>query len=841
MNKLSERLEFFRRMAGQGLVDDILQTEENLRQARERFEKNKLSDETLKWRIVGAVESMTEGQDGILLQCEQGWVQMRWLAPDCVHIRYGSVPADFETYFSYAVNKSDWPSVGRDVVHHSDAIVVRTSDYIYRIKKFPLHLTVETYQGQTVCADALGVQRREDGAVRLSMHLQADEACYGLGERAESLNLRGGHYRLWNTDPPRPYMRGDDPLYYNIPFYVGVHNNAVYGVLWDNSNRSLADLGKQDASELVFESEAGAVSYYLFAGADLNGVLARYTELTGRIPLPPLWFLGYQQCRWSYYPDEAVLDLAHEFRTRRIPCDVLYLDIHYMDDYRIFTWNNKLFTNPSQMIRMLHDQGFRVVAIVDPGVKIDPEYAVYRSGLREDVFLRYPDGELVAAAVWPGLCHFPDFTRSDVRAWWARHCLEFLSCGLDGLWNDMCEPATFALHAADTLPDCVRHGREGQGGDHLENHNVYGMQMARATLEALKTYRPDARPVNMLRAGYAGTQRYASSWTGDNSATWDHLRLSISMTLNMGLSGAPMTGPDIGGFFESPDGELLTRWLQAACFLPYYRVHAALGTAQQEPWVFGEPYESINRQTIALRYRLLPYIYSVVAQAAEYGWPVVRPLFTLEMDNPSLRSVDDSYLLGDALLVAPILERGAVERSVYLPRSADWYDFWTNERYDGGQVIQVSAPLHRLPLYVRAGTTLPLWPEMQYVGEQALEQLTLRYYPGSHETVLYEDAGEGTGYLQGQYRWVYITAKVEGERLLLSRRTAGSFEPAYTAVTLEVVGLNDEPDAIRLDRRGAPVWFYDDDILEIKADHFSSLEIILKPTSSDPTLLTRPW
>ncbi|HLV37809.1 MAG TPA: TIM-barrel domain-containing protein, partial [Spirillospora sp.] len=642
-------------------------------------------------------------------------------------------------------------------------------------------------------------------------------------------------------DPPSPYQRGSDPLYYNIPFYLGVHDDGAYGLFWDNSNRGLVDVGAESSDQITFEAEAGEVSYYLFAGSDVNQVLSRYTELTGRILMPPLWFLGYQQCRWSYYPQDQVLQLAHEFRSRGIPCDVIYLDIHYMNGYRVFTWDRERFPQPEQMIRTLHSQGFKVVTILDPGIKIDPDYHTYQSGIERDVFLKYPDGERVAASVWPGLCHFPDFTKQDVRDWWVEQCQPLLAMGVDGVWNDMCEPATFLPERAGTLPDYVLHDGDGQGGTHLTYHNVYGMQMARASLQALQTHKPDSRPVNMLRAGYAGTQRYASSWTGDNTSNWDHIRLSISMTLNMGLSGAPMTGPDVGGFYENADGELFTRWLQATCLLPYFRGHTALGTAPHEPWVFGQPYEVINRLTIELRYRLLPYLYSVVAQAAEYGWPVVRPMFTVEPHNPAIRGIDDSYLLGDSLLVAPVLERGAVQRSVYLPAGMDWYDYWTNECFEGGQTIDVTAPLERLPLFVRSGAVIPHWPDMQYVGQKEIDKLTLRLYPGSHETILYEDAGEGLGYQQGQYRWVYITASEDGDKLILNRRVAGSYEPTYKLIGLEVVGLNDEPSEIRVDRQGAPLWFYDDDVLEVQTDSFRTIEITRKPMSSDRTLPSRPW
>jgi alpha-glucosidase len=557
-------------------------------------------------------------------------------------------------------------------------------------------------------------------------------------------------------------------------------------VFWDNSYRGAVDLGRANPSELKFSAEGGELRYYLFANPDIKKIVSRYTELTGRPKLPPLWSLGYQQCRWSYYPESTVLDIAAQFRKRKIPCDVLYLDIHYMDGYRVFTWDQKSFPDLKGMIDKLHQQGFKVIVILDPGIKIDPNYAVYKSGVERDVFLKYPDGKMARGPVWPGMCHFPDFSKPATREWWVEHSQAIFDLGIDGVWNDMCEPTIFSSSNILTLADAVRHDNEGNGGDHVEHHNVYGMLMGRASSEAFDKYRPNTRPVNIIRAGYAGAQRYAMSWTGDNRSDWDHLALSIPMTLSMGLCGAPITGPDIGGFRGEGEGELFIRWLQAAALMPYFRTHTALDTPQQEPWSYGDKIEALSRETIKLRYRLLPYLYSLFAQASEYGYPIIRPLFMAEPQNPELRSIDDCYLVGDALLVAPILQKGAVSRSVYLP-AGQWYDFWTNTGITGGRMITVKAPLERLPLFVRAGTVLPLWPEMDYVGQKDINEITLRVYPGAGETTLYEDAGEGKGYQQGDYRWVYMSTEIDGSKLYVKRRAAGRYQPAYSSIRVEFV------------------------------------------------------
>ncbi|MBZ0277971.1 MAG: DUF4968 domain-containing protein, partial [Anaerolineae bacterium] len=735
-----DALQFFQSLGGKSLVDDIKATEKTILRYKGRYDEKKRRKQT-PWNNPGAVRRVIPYERGVRLLCERGQVEVHWLAADCLRVRLKTDKGqEFVPPFSYSVSKVDWPEVPLEIVDQSELLEIRSSMIVCRIEKSAFRIRLETLDHYAICTDSDGVLWREDGAVRLGLRLQPDESCYGLGERAAGLNLRGGQFQLWNTDPPR-YERDDDPLYYNIPFYLGVHGHGVYGVFWDNTHRGSADLGASSSDQLSFESEAGELRYYLFLGNDVNSVMGRYTELTGRIPLPPLWNLGYQQCRFSYYPQQMVLNLAHEFRQRGIPCDVIYLDIHYMDGFRVFTWDNTRFPSLAKMIQELHKQGFKVVAIIDPGIKADPAYSTYASGIERDVFLKWPDGKLVTAAVWAGASHFPDFTNAAARSWWAEQFVPLFQAGIDGIWNDMGEPAVFTSDGAATLPDFVRHDVDGLGGDHRESHNVYGMLMGRASSEAFQKYVPDHRPVNIIRAGYAGAQRYASSWTGDNASTWDHLRMGLSMSLNMGLSGAPMTGSDIGGFRGDADGELFTRWLQSSVLLPYFRSHSGLNTQPQEPWAFGQPYEVINRLTIDLRYRFLPYLYSAIALAREYGWPVIRPLFMAEPLNRDLRSIDDCYLLGDAVLVAPVVEPGAVRRTVYLP-VGEWYDYWTNDVLRGGRVVTVPAPLERLPLFVRAGTVLPLWPEMQYVGENPVETLLLRVYPGQSETVLYEDDGE---------------------------------------------------------------------------------------------------
>ncbi len=804
-------------------MNDIRQAEMLMKRYAEKYAA---SDRTIAstWKRLGAVQEVRRDERGVRLACQHGTVQLHWLAVDLLRVRWQPNSMEFTEPFSYALEKTQWHDIPFSVQDSGAVVELRTAAAICRVQKAHTGIEVLAPDGSPLLRDSTGIEFRPDGALRLTLAMQPDEYSYGLGERASGLNLRGRRYALWNTDFPH-YMRGSDPLYYNIPFYLGLHQYGAYGVFWDNSHRGLVDVGSIKKDDLSFFAEKGQLCYYIFAGSDAKNVLARFTELTGRIALPPLWALGYQQSRYSYMSQDEVLKTAHTIRERHIPCDVIYLDIHYMDGYRVFTWDKKRFPDLKGMIAQLHKMGFKVIVILDPGIKIDPDYTAHETGMARDVYVTYPDGVPVTGVVWAGASHFPDFTDPVARAWWAEQCKVLLDAGVDGFWNDMCEPAVFGLDGGvGTLPDFARHDFEGRGADHLQAHNLYGTLMGRASQDALRQYRAGLRPTNIIRAGYAGAQRYAMTWTGDNAADWDHLRLSIPMTLNMGLSGAPMTGPDVGGFSGDSEGELLARWTQLACLLPYFRNHAAVDTRRQEPWAFGQPYEAVCRAAITLRYRLLPYLYACVAQAKEFGTPIVRPLFMADPGNPDLRGVDDAYMLGDALLVAPILEKGANRRRVYLP-SGIWYDFWTHRRYPGKQVLEVTAALEHLPLFVRAGTALPLYPEMQHTGESLPRTLQMRVYPGVAETVLYEDAGEGMGYEQGDYRWVYMNSAWEENIFTLKRRTAGRYQPPYEAIKLDIYGMEQEPLEVRVDRRPAPVWYYEDGLLELTIDPFSLLEI----------------
>ena len=757
------------------------------------------------------ISYQVDGQ-AVHLMCNHGILHLEVLAADLVRFRLLPLDSDdpagsdeLEPPFSYALAPAgsdepdaEWPPVAITAEESADSLAIRTGELTCRIDRSPCRLSFLDAQGRPLSEAAGGLGFQGEGAY-CTRRLAEGEAFYGTGERTFDLNLRGRTLELWNRDA-ESYAPGVDPIHLCIPMLVGLREGRAYGFFFDNPGRARLDLGQARQGRWRYQADTGELCAYFFGGPTIPAVLERYTQLTGRMPLPPRWMLGYHQSRWSYYPEAQVREIADQFRRRRIPCDVLHLDIHYLDRYRVFTWDRERFPDPAQMLADLREQGFRAISIVDPGVKAEPGYHVHDEGLAHDVFCRLPDGTLFKAPVWPGQCYFPDYTDPQARTWWGDLYGPLLEAGLAGFWNDMNEPAIFG----GVMPHGLPHSYEGRGATHGEIHNVYGLQMARASAEGLNRLRPDERVPLISRSGYAGLQRYALVWTGDNHSTWDQLRLGVSMCLNLGLSGLAFCGPDIGGFASDCDGELLARWTQVGALTPFFRNHAALGTQEQEPWAFGEPYESICRRWIELRYELLPYIYTAAWQAAQTGLPMMRPLALAYPEDVHTYSLDDQFLFGDTLMAAPVGHAGQSSRSVYLPEGT-WYDFWTGERLDGEAEgdIEAAAPLERMPLYTRAGSVLPMGPVMQHTGEWPPKALRLRVYPGDGESWLYEDDGQSMAFRSGELQITRFACEQSGTAFVVRREVEGAFHPGYEQFEVEIHGLEAAPQQVRVD--GSPV------------------------------------
>jgi alpha-glucosidase len=768
------------------------------------------------WQTLGAVTQMTASTNSMELSTQSGaHVRINFVSQDVLRIRMNPHGV-FATDFSYALTHATPASIALniDAQPSGELLIIRPAgaDGLRVIvhKQPSLLIDITDADGKVIVTDdparpmAFDLQ---NGAVETSKLRAATELYYGFGEKALPLSRHQQYMTMWNSDTPR-YAPGLDPLYQDIPFFLALHDGKSYGVFFDNTWRSYFDMGKTDPARYSFGAGGGELNYYVFSGGVERSpatVLHDYSALTGRGELPPVWALGYQQSRYSYTPQARVEEVARTFRAKKIPADVIYLDIDYMQGFRVFTWSQRDFPAPEKMLRELHDEGFHAVTIVDPGVKRDDQYPVYRSGREQNVFTRDAAGEELHATVWPGPCAFPDFTDPQARQWWGGWYAKSLQQGVDGFWNDMNEPATFpapdlnqpilAHDAGKTFPLDARHAGDGQPGDHARYHNVYGMQMARATFEGLRALQPQHRPLVLTRAGYAGVQRYAAVWTGDNVASWEHLALTIPMLTNLSISGVPFIGADVGGFVGSPSAELYARWLQAAALTPFLRTHAEIGSNDREPWSYGEEFERINRATIELRYRLLPYLYTLFAQNAASGAALLRPLWFAYPHDVKTYLLDDEYLLGRDLLIAPVLHPGENERRVYFPQGDAWRDWWSGQYYAGGNTAKIDAPIDRLPLFVRVGAIIPSQPVVQHTGEMVHTALTLNVALGADGTSeIYQDAGDGYAYRTGVSRTTKMI--LHGDTLRLQITAAQRFQRIGF---VEFIGLDAAPARVSAD------------------------------------------
>ena len=763
-----------------------------------------------RYEPLGAAQLLDHDDRSVRLRTGSTIVEIAALAPDL--FRVGAFPEGRPPqYTSAAIEREDWEPLEASIEVSEETLMLSTSVAV-RVSLNPLRISFIDASGHAFAADdeelGMGFVRQPGADVfsqplgpppRLYKRREGGERYFGCGERTSGLDKTGSYQIFWNVDPPSGHTASFNNLYASIPFTLSLANGRAHGLFFDNTHRVEIDLALEDEGRAYYGAQGGDLVYYVFCGPTPKDVLDRYTELTGRTPMPPLWSLGNQQCRYSYMDEDEVREVASGFRERDIPCDVIYLDIHYMDGYRVFTWNDERFPEPERFVAELKEMGFRVVTIVDPGVKVDENYPVYVEGRERNVFCKKLDGGEYHNVVWPGICAFPDFTSPETREWWGDNHSALVDRGVAGIWCDMNEPSMFVPRNSTMPGDVVHPG--GSGGEsrlHAQIHNTYGSLMARATREGLLRLRPDERPFVITRSGYAGVQRHALQWTGDNSSWWEHLWMSMPQLQNLGLSGVAWAGVDVGGFWGDTNGELLARWTEFGIFQPFCRNHTTLGTRRQEPWAFGEPYESVCRKMLKLRQRLIPYLYTLFEECHRTGAPMLRPLLFEYPEDETTYAADDEFLFGAAVLVAPITRPGIEHRHVYLPQGT-WFHFWTGERFDDPAHVLAHAPLGEPPIYVRANTAVPMGPEMAHTGERALDPLTLLLHPaeGAGEADIYEDSGDGFGYEDGEYARRTISCEESGGRITVRiGEREGSFAPQREALRLELRGFDSAPESV---------------------------------------------
>lgn len=735
---------------------------------------------------IGSFVNANNVGSSLNIQCSQGFLKLSFYREDIISIRINvkNPPAAEDSIAIWGkpeVVKTEYEDFPEKIVFSSSVLKVV-------IDKDPVRLLIYKDKRLLVSESTLGICHDGHSKIFCYKDMDPKDHFYGFGEKTGFLNKRGQKMEMWNTDV-LPHTPDVDRMYQSIPFFITVRSGFAHGIFLDDPGLTTFDL-KSSTKYYSFSNNSEQLNYFVFAGPKPKNVLEQYTYLTGRMPLPPKWAIGYHQSRYSYETEKEVREIVDTFKNKDIPLDAVYLDIHYMDGYRVFTFDRNRFPSYRSLISDLKKQGVNVVPIVDPGVKVDADYHVYRDGIKNNVFCRYLDGTLFSGRVWPGESVFPDFTTKRVRNWWKEQNRFYTDSGINGLWNDMNEPAILGQFKPIDMDHNVIHENEGDPKTHKALHNTYGMQMARATHEALLEQN-NSRPFVLTRSGYAGIQRYATVWTGDNSSHWEHLQMSLPMCMNLGLSGVAFCGADVGGFMYDTEPELFVRWVEAAAFIPFFRNHSTLGTRNQEPWAFGKDTEKVVQKYIKLRYSFLPHWYNLFYHTSQTGSPLMRPLIFEYPDDPNVVNLNNQFLLGSDILVAPIMQPGITHRSVYLP-GGNWYHFFTGKQFSGNHHILAEAPLESLPLFVKGGSFIALTNPKQNtaINDDLLELHYFWVEGNSPSYTIYEDDGLTNQYLEGKYFEAKIEAHCQKDELdFLLKIIHREYQPSWDRLKLVIHGL----------------------------------------------------
>ncbi len=781
---------------------------------------NSASAQTSKPSVtIEAVTASQSRRDGVDIQAGAATLRITALRDDLLRVRIapGSTLPEDASWAVLPAPRSK--SVAVQPVQDASSVGFRTAALEVRVERNPLRVVVRDLAGNVISSDAIGRPAKfQLGGFSVHKTMPGDEHYFGLGDKAGTFDRRNQAYTLWNTDVGT--QESIDPIYKSIPFFLAIGGGRSYGLFLDNTWRTWFDFGKQSRDTYSFGAEGGPLDYYLIYGQTPKQVVEGYTYLTGTHPLPPLWALGFQQCRYSYTPESQFRGIADRLRADKIPSDVVYLDIDYQDRNRPFTVNPETFPDFPGLVSDLRKQHFHLVTITDLHIAraANQGYAPYDTGEAGNHFVKKADGSEFVGIVWPGPAVFPDFTRAKTREWWGGLYKEFVKDGVAGFWNDMNEPSVFD-GPDKTMPlDNIHHieepGFAKRTATHSEIHNIVGLENARATYEGLLKLRPDERPFVLTRATFAGGQRYGFTWTGDNSSTWNHLRLATQQLLNLGLSGISFVGDDIGGFNGSPPPDLLTRWVEIGAFNPMYRDHTTKGSLPQEVWVHGPEQEAIRRRYIETRYRLLPYIYTLADESSRTGVPMMRPIF-LEFPEvftpPSngFGNLDTEFLLGPSLLVAPQPFAETLDDYIVSFPKGQWYDFWTGLKTETPppepSIVQIANAgpttvfpvipkihpvLDTLPVYVRGGSILPLQPLVQSTDEIPNGPLEIRVYPGAPcSGSIYLDDGHTFRYQNGEFLRQTFSCQSDGNSVRVNfGARQGTYAPWWKTVEVVIYG-----------------------------------------------------
>lgn len=741
---------------------------------------NTMQDQPEVFHNIGAVDHYHVEKGELICQCHGGKVTLSPYGEGTLRVRFEKEMGVFKTEAVIQEIKGEitLENEGDTFIHASFP-----GGFIH-IDTSPFRITIKNKSEKTIVDEGeRGLAYSSKGKMLLSKRSEPKDVYYGLGEKTGYLDKRGASYTMWNTDVYAPHNPETDALYQSIPFFTVHAKERSYGIFVDHPGKSHIHLPENENRYEVI-TEGGTLDYYIFTGPGLTDVLKQYTILTGRMPMPPKWAIGYHQSRFSYENAEEALKVVETFREKEIPLDALYLDIHYMNGYRVFTFDQERFPDPEGFVAELKSKGVHVVSIVDPGVKADPEYRVFTSGIKTGRFCSYLDGTIYYGDVWPGESAFPDFLNASNRSWWGKLHAYYTNIGIEGIWNDMNEPAVF--NDTKTMDEQVTHRLNDETEvTHRQAHNLYGFMMGKATYEGMVDQLGGKRTFLLTRSGYAGVQRYATVWTGDNRSFWEHLQLSLPMVMNLGLSGVAFSGPDVGGFAHDTNGELLARWTQVGAFIPYFRNHSSIDTIRQEPWLFGEEVEKITRKYIQLRYKWLPELYKWFREAHDTGLPVMRPLVLNFPSDDKTFNTYDQFMIGDSVMIAPVMQPDQNHRVVYIPEGK-WIDYWSGDVISGPGYELVHADLDTLPVYIRSGYGIAQG-SVKNSTKEAEEDFQVHLYTAAvytEETIrytVYDDDGETFDYETDRFRRKAITTVINhlDKTVKVTVKNEGSYQPDW--------------------------------------------------------------
>jgi alpha-glucosidase len=776
-------------------------------------------------RFANRVESLQPVESGFRLSLDGGQsVVFTFVAGNLLRVAY--TPPDRVARATGAVSNGTPDRVPVQFTDSGSTLTFAMPAMRVSVNRDPFRITLLWPDGAIMARDHTPSFGYDDASGRVfnQRSILPGERLLGAGARGGPLDRRGRQFVFFNVDRAE-YKELDDPLYLSFPLYYSIAGGRAYGLFLDNAATPFFDLGKGQADVALLAAAQGNIDFYIAAGPSPGVVAASMARILGTMPLPPKWALGYHQSRYSYLSEGELGEVASRLRQSRIPCDVLWLDIDYMDRFRNLTWDPERFPDPRAMCARLERDGFARVAIVEPCVKTDDpwweELAAKRHVLTDAA--RRP----VVNTIWYGDVGWMDFSLSPFRAWYKDKLKAFLDVGIDGIWNDLNEPAR------NVMPEAV-YDFDGERRTDEEARNLYALKVTELSHQAMSELRPNRRPWIISRSGFSGIQRYSANWSGDASATWESLRTNIQMSLGMAASGQTFFGHDTGGFLGSPDGELFVRWLQFSLFTPLFRNHADKDSAPREPWAFADPFYGIIKSTIEERYRLLPFLYSAMEAASRIGDPlVIPPAFDYPGDD-ALYSRNLDLLVGHYLLVAPVAEPGARERAVRLPAGLSWFEPPTGAWHRGGQEIRVAAPLDRIPVLIREGSLIPRGPLVQHTREEAPTTLDLAVYPGRDTAFdLYEDDGISLDYTRGQFLRTRLSLTHGLDGITVStRRAGGALTPARRTWNVAVNRVLARPRSVSLNGRPAQEWRWD--------ERSALLSMPVETDAGEFTLVVRP-